>query len=104
MEEGLAALQTASELHGRPHTAGLANAISALRHAPDWGGVLAFNEFAFGTVVLKPAPWGVIPKGEWTDHEDRLAAEWLQRQGVLVSVEVAGQAVQTVARDHPFTR
>jgi len=80
----------------------LANAIAAFRHAPEWGGVLAFNEFGFGTVVLKPAPWGVVPNGEWTDHEDRLATEWLQRQGILVSVEVAGQAVQTVARDHPF--
>jgi hypothetical protein len=48
------------------------------------------------------APWGVVPKGEWTDYEDRLAAEWLQRQGIMVSVEVAGQAVQTAARDHPF--
>jgi predicted P-loop ATPase len=80
----------------------LANAIAAFRHAPEWGGVLAFNEFGFGTVALKPTPWGVIPRGEWTDHEDRLAAEWLQKQGILVSVEVAGQAVQTAARDRPF--
>jgi predicted P-loop ATPase len=43
-----------------------------------------------------------VPKGEWTDHKDRLAAEWLQKQGVLVRVEVAGQAVQTAARDRPF--
>src|SRR5437763_13971383 len=80
----------------------LANALAAFRHAPEWGGVLALNEFGCGTVVLKPTPWGVVSKGEWTDHEDRLAAEWLQRQGILVSVEVAGQAVQTTARDHPF--
>jgi hypothetical protein len=80
----------------------LANAIAAFRHAPEWGGVLAFNEFAFGTVALKSPPWGLVPKGEWTDHEDRLAAEWLQKQGILVSVEVAGQAVQTAARDRPF--
>ncbi len=80
----------------------LANAISAFRHAPAWGGVLACNEFGFGTVALKPPPWGAVPRGEWTDHEDRLAAEWLQRQGILVSVEVAGQAVQTAARDHTF--
>jgi hypothetical protein len=59
----------------------LANAIAAFRHAPEWGGVLAFNEFGLGTVVLKPAPWGIVPKGEWTDHEESLAAEWLQRQG-----------------------
>ena len=80
----------------------LANAIAAFRHAPEWGGVLAFNEFAFGTVALKPTPWGIVPKGDWTDHEDRLAAEWLQKQGILVSVDVAGQAVQTAARDRPF--
>jgi hypothetical protein len=53
----------------------LANAIAAFRHATEWGGVLAFNEFAFGTVVLKPTPWGIVPKGEWTDHEDRLATD-----------------------------
>jgi hypothetical protein len=80
----------------------LANAIAAFRHAPEWGGVLAFNEFGFGTLALKPTPWGIVPKGEWTDHEDRLAADWLQKQGILVSVEVAGQAVQTAARDRPF--
>ena len=59
----------------------LANAIAAFRHAPEWGGVLAFNEFGFGTVALRPTPWGIVPKGEWTDHEDRLAAEWLQKKG-----------------------
>jgi hypothetical protein len=80
----------------------LANAIAAFRHAPEWGGVLAFNEFALGTVALKSTPWGIVPKGEWTDHEDCRAAEWLQKQGILVSVDIAGQAVQTAARDHPF--
>src|SRR5207244_9960875 len=78
----------------------LANAIAAFRTG--MGGVLAFNEFGFGTVALKLTPWGVVPKGEWTDQEDRLTTEWLQRQGILVSVEVAAQALQTVARDRPF--
>jgi predicted P-loop ATPase len=64
--------------------------------------VLAFNDFAFGTAALKPTSWGIVPKGEWTDHEDRLAAEWLQKQGILVSVDVARQAVQTAARDRPL--
>jgi hypothetical protein len=45
---------------------------------------------------------GIVPKGEWRDHEDCLAAEWLQKQGILVSVEIAGQAVQTAAQDHLF--
>ena len=34
----------------------LANAIAASRHAPEWGGVLAFNEFALGRFALKPTP------------------------------------------------
>lgn len=54
------------------------------------------------TAELPPAPWGVKAKGEWTDHKDCLAAEWLQKQGILVSVEVAGQPAQTATRDRPF--
>jgi hypothetical protein len=34
----------------------LANAITAFRHAPEWGSVLAFNEFGHGTVALKATP------------------------------------------------
>lgn len=83
----------------------LANAITALQLAPEWDGVLGFNEFSMATVTLKPAPWPGAPTGaEWTDHEDRHTANWLQHQGILVSVEIAGQAVQSVARDrrlHP---
>ncbi len=81
----------------------LANAITALRMAPEWAGVLAFNEFSLGTVAVKPAPWyGAQVGGEWTDHEDRLAANWLQHAGIYVSVEIAGQAVQSVAKDRRF--
>jgi predicted P-loop ATPase len=81
----------------------LANAITALRHAPEWAGVLGFNEFSLGTVALKSAPWPGSRSGiEWTDQDDRLATDWLQRAGVCVSLEVGGQAVQTVAKDRAF--
>jgi hypothetical protein len=81
----------------------LANAITALRLAPEWSGVLAFNEFSLVTVALKRLPWENCEGGtEWTDQEDRLTANWLQHQGILVSVDVAGQAVQAVARDHRY--
>jgi predicted P-loop ATPase len=81
----------------------LANAIEALRHAPEWTGVLAFNEFSLGTLALKPPPWpGAKSGAEWTDHEDRLTANWLQHAGILVGVEIAGQSVQAVARDRCF--
>jgi len=81
----------------------LANAITALRLAPEWAGVLGFNEFSLGTVALKAAPWdGAGIGGEWTDHEDRLTANWLQHHGIFVSVEIAGQAVQATAKDRQF--
>jgi predicted P-loop ATPase len=83
----------------------LANAITALRTAPEWSGVLAFNEFAYFTVLQKPAPW-MKPETEvpadWNPNEDILTAEWLHHQGIFVSVEITGQAVETVAREHPF--
>jgi predicted P-loop ATPase len=80
----------------------LASAIAALRHAPEWQGVLGFDEFACNSVMLAPPPWGGGSGQHWTDHEDRLTAEWLQRHGILVSVDIAGQAVQTVSRARSF--
>jgi len=79
----------------------LANAMTAFRDAPEFKDVLFFNEFT-STAVTKRSPVFGGSTGEWTDHEDRLAADWLHHNGIGVSVEVAGQAVQAVARDHPF--
>ncbi len=81
----------------------LANAISALRYAPDWKSVLAFNEFDLMPVAVRTTPWGALPDStSWTDHEDRLTADWLQRNRILVDVHTAGQAAQTVAKDRAF--
>ena len=83
----------------------LANAITALRDAPEWAGVLAYNEFAHFTVLQKPALWmelaAQVP-ADWTPNHDALTAEWLQHQGIFVTPDVAGQAVEVVAREHPF--
>ena len=80
----------------------LANAVTAFRKAPEWQGVLAFNEFTLSTAMQRAPVFGGEAGAAWTDQEDRLAADWLQHQGILVSVEVAGQAVQAVARDRSF--
>jgi predicted P-loop ATPase len=86
----------------------LANAILALRTAPDWKGVLWHDEFAATTVARKPPPWptgqGAWHDTEWSDRDDLLVANWLQHQGILVPASIAGQAVEAVARDrlcHP---
>jgi predicted P-loop ATPase len=65
-------------------------------------GCLALNEFSLGTVALKAPPWGDGPLAKWTDHEDRLTADWLQHYRIFVSVDVASQAVQAVAQVRSF--
>ena len=83
----------------------LANAIHALRQAPEWRGVLWHNEFATSTVARRPPPWASQrqPGGRAVVGPRRhLVAEWLQQQGIMVPASIAGQAVETVARDQTF--
>lgn len=83
----------------------LANAITALRGAPEWADVLAYNEFAHFTVLQKPAPWmnpEVELPADWTPNDDTLTTEWLHHQGIFVSVDQTGQAVEAVGRERPF--
>jgi predicted P-loop ATPase len=79
----------------------LANAISALRSAPEWAGVLAYDEFAVRTLRQKPAPWGG-EAGPWTDADDIRTAEWLQHHGITINTGVASEAVQAVAQEGAF--
>jgi predicted P-loop ATPase len=81
----------------------LANAITALRFAPDWQGVLGYDEFALRVVAQRGRPWaGGATNPRWSDNDDRLTANWLQHEGIFVSVETAGHAVQTVAMEGKF--
>ncbi|MDR3741596.1 MAG: VapE family protein, partial [Terracidiphilus sp.] len=83
----------------------LANAITALRNAPEWNNVLAHDEFAHVTVLQKAAPWmkpGAELPVEWSPNDDILATEWLHHQGISVSSDVTGQAVEAVGRERPF--
>ncbi len=84
---------------GKPQAL-LANCLTALRSAPEWKEVLAFDQFALTVVAQHATPWGHI--GAWTDQEDRLTADWLQHQGLAVSTKTTWEAVQTVAQEHGF--
>ena len=84
----------------------LANALTALRQAPEWQGVLGYDEFALVTMQLKPPPWlkheDNWSRKQWTDRDDALTADWLQHQDIGVTVNVAAIAAETVAKDHSF--
>jgi predicted P-loop ATPase len=78
----------------------LANAITALRLAPEWAGVLSFDQFSLRVSAIKPTPWNYL--GPWDEQADRLLADWLQHHGIMVSDSVAAAAAETVAHDRTF--
>ena len=81
-----------------------ANVTTILRHHPSWSGVVAYDEFSQRTVALKPAPWVDPPEVNkpWITAHDVLTADWLQRHGILVTPDVAGNAIEVVARERSF--
>ena len=78
----------------------LRNVLFALRNAPEWQGVLAYDEFAARVITQKPLPWGDPRVEGWADEHDTHACEWMQEQGIPVAAGVVGRAIQTVAREH----
>jgi predicted P-loop ATPase len=82
----------------------LSNAMLAFREAPAWSGVLAYDEFARETMMLAPPPWSGdadLPR-PWTSHDDLLAANWLQKEGIGVTPAITQQAVEAVSRDRTY--
>ena len=85
----------------------LENAVIALRRAPEWQSVLAYDEFGLATMAMKPPPWLKAQDNAWTpqlwtDRDDVLATCWLQREGIGVSATVTASAVEAVAKDAAF--
>lgn len=81
--------------------ANLANAITALKYAPEWKDVLWRDDFAETTVARKKMPVRA-PEGRWANLHDILTADWLQHQSINVSEKIAGLAAEAVAYDHRF--
>src|SRR5262249_23286237 len=79
----------------------LSNALTALRLAPEWHGVLGFNQFALRAETRRPPPWGGAI-GLWGDHEDSLLIEWMEHKGIRISDAHATRAAVTAAREHPY--
>ena len=78
----------------------LANAIIALRSAPEWCGVLAYNEHALSIATTRDAPFGPVER--WADHHTYLLVDWLQHHGICIHAADANAAVETVARDRSY--
>lgn len=84
----------------------LANAITALRHAPEWRGVIWHDAFHNIPVARGKLPFitDSSHSGDvaWSDRFDALTACWLQQHGIAASADLTGRAVVTVALEHVF--
>lgn len=79
----------------------LANAMTAVRFSREFCDTLKFDAFALRVIAAKPTPWKFM--GPWTDTQDSLMTEWLQREiGVMCATSVTHEAVQAVARESSF--
>jgi predicted P-loop ATPase len=82
----------------------LANAIMALRTAPEWAGRLWFDVFNQRAVARGAVPWSRDgAERVWDDDCDRRACEWLQGvPRICVPTKTVTEAVDTVAREQRF--
>jgi predicted P-loop ATPase len=82
----------------------LVNAVTALREAPEWHGVIRYDAFRNKTSLHGRAPWMTAAAADtpWGDRHDALTACWLQEHGIAVGDGIAGRAVATVAFDNVF--
>ena len=87
--------------HGVP-LGNLRNVLHALRNAPEWQGVLAYDEFSARAITTNPPPWSNQTVEQWRDYEDSRAIEWFQEHEIAAPTGVVGRGIQTVAREHPF--
>ncbi len=90
-----------------------ANAITLLRHHPDWRGVLGFNEFRTdGVVSMQAPPWHPhaapvhreIGVATWTDPDYVRVQDWLVRSNYSLNLgrENVAEAVRVVAMKNAF--
>ena len=83
----------------------LANALLALRDAPEWRGVIGYDDFSLTIMLLRPPPWQqgrFDARAAGRTVDDGLVAEWMQRQGIAVSERVAAAAVRIAASERPY--
>ncbi len=86
----------------------LRNALIALRSAPEWHGVISFDEFGFRTVMQAAPPWLYTNERQafeprpWSDPDDTDVQDWLQKHGIEINRQTASQAIEKIAAEHPF--
>ena len=78
----------------------LANALIALRLAPEWQGVLAYDELDLATFAMLPPPW-LRGKNSWQPLRDGETARTRWRRSGSIIKKYAYQRARRRARSRP---
>ena len=90
---------------GKSHIANHSNAMTIIRHATEWDGVLAFDELSEESMLLKPIPGARTPKSTFKarpvlDEDFIRAVDWFNRNGFpSIGKDKVIDAVETVAKE-----
>ena len=87
---------------GKAPRAHVLNVLLALKHAPEWDGVIGYNEFSGEIMLTSKPPYGVSGVRKWRDIDEVNTAAWMQEKGLNVSPSIVGQAVAAHAEANPF--
>ena len=90
-----------------PYKKTLFNILIPLRRSPEWRDVLHYNAFSHNIEVHKQLPWqkGLFDSKKlyvWTDYDDFMLTEWLQKEAIDINSKLVSNAVFTVAKEHEF--
>ena len=83
----------------------VANAVHALRYAPELSGIIAYDDFSHRIMAIRRVPWDKdsTERREWTTADDIALQVWLQNNGVQIgSIATVMHGVLLVAKDHSF--
>ena len=81
-----------------------ANAVMVLSEDEAFKGAIRFDKLRTQTMLAASVPWDqhpTVPR-PWRDQDDRECQVWLQQNDIIVTLEVARDAVQTVAERDPY--
>jgi putative DNA primase/helicase len=86
--------------------AGIENVVIALRHAPEFVGLLRLNEFSLNIDLTRPPPWRSLSRGSaWTDKDSLELEFYLGDQHAIrlkqPSPKLIGSYVEMVATQSP---
>ena len=91
---------------GGPPKKTLMNCLIALRYAPEWQGVLRYNAFNHAIELHRAPPWlkadGNWEVCAWTDYDDMMLTEWLQKEKIDIQTRTAADAAYVAAKENPW--